>query len=257
MAPHPIWHEIELPELPVAPQSYNLHPNRLTQLQERADELLTELNQQYSDSLSPSSKTTGKSKSRDPQDYSTLSKADKSFIVTILKSGTSSDKLSALTLLASSSPLHCTSHLSQLLSLCSKRSRQEATKAIQSVVDWLKHQGLPSSRKLTWFADQPRLRDVAFLQQPKGKQPKDQKWKAGDQHLVVWAFEAWLKKWFLDVLRALETHANDPLPFVRTQMTGHFYELLSQKPEQEHNLLRLLVHKLVSSAGRPLFRSQN
>lgn len=224
-----------------------MHPNRLIQLQERADGLLAELNSQYAASLSPQSKPQpGAKSSSHASDYSTLSKADKAFILTILKSGTSSDQLSALTLLASSSPIHCTSYLSQLLSLCSKKSRQESTKAVQSVVDWLKHQGLPQHRKLLPLADQPRLKDVAWLQQPKGKAPKHQKWKPGDQYLVLWAFESWLKKWFLDVLRAIEQLSNDTLPFVRTQMTGHFFELLSEKPEQEHNLLRLLVNKLVS-----------
>jgi ribosome biogenesis protein MAK21 len=38
----------------------------------------------------------------------------------------------------------------------------------------------------------------------------------------------------------------DPLPYVRTQTTGFIATLLSSKPEQEQNLLRLLVNKLAS-----------
>lgn len=40
---------------------------------------------------------------------------------------------------------------------------------------------------------------------------------------------------------------NDPLPFIRTQVVGHLYTLLADKPEQEHNLLILLSNKLVCS----------
>lgn len=38
----------------------------------------------------------------------------------------------------------------------------------------------------------------------------------------------------------------DPLAYVRTQALSLTYTLLRDKPEQEHNLLRLLVNKLVS-----------
>lgn len=37
----------------------------------------------------------------------------------------------------------------------------------------------------------------------------------------------------------------DPLAYVRTQALSLTYTLLREKPEQEHNLLRLLVNKLV------------
>jgi hypothetical protein len=37
----------------------------------------------------------------------------------------------------------------------------------------------------------------------------------------------------------------DPLVYVRTQTLSFVFCLLREKPEQEHNLLRLLVNKLV------------
>lgn len=37
----------------------------------------------------------------------------------------------------------------------------------------------------------------------------------------------------------------DPLPYVRMQALSLTFTLLKEKPEQEHNLLRLLVNKLV------------
>jgi ribosome biogenesis protein MAK21 len=40
------------------------------------------------------------------------------------------------------------------------------------------------------------------------------------------------------------TLSQDTLPFIRTQAIGLIYVLLKQKPEQEQNLLRMLVNKL-------------
>lgn len=69
-----------------------------------------------------------------------------------------------------------------------------------------------------------------------------------NEHLVLWYFEDWLKKYFFSVLQILETLAGDPLPYVRTQALSFIANLLRSKPEQEHNLLRLLVNKLVRIA---------
>lgn len=195
IAPQPLWHAVELPALPSAPDSFSLTVTAT--LEKRANDLLAQAGALYTESLSPKSKV-----SFAEEAMATLSRADKSFIVTILQSGTSSDKLSALTLLASSSPLHCTTYLTQLLALCGKKQREESTKAIRSVVDWLKGQGLPSDRKLKWFGDQPKLRDVAWVRE----NPKKAKLAPNvtDQYLLVWAFEHWLKKWYLELLRTLE-----------------------------------------------------
>ncbi len=65
-----------------------------------------------------------------------------------------------------------------------------------------------------------------------------------DQHLLLWYFEDWLKKYFFSVLQILETLSLDPLSYVRTQAMNLIFILLRDKPEQEQNLLRLLVNKL-------------
>jgi len=82
---------------------------------------------------------------------------------------------------------------------------------------------------------------------------------------MVWYYEDWLKKFFFSLLQTLEvrftlatgaliaddryrkTLTLDPLPYVRTQAMGLVSGLLVSKPEQEHNLLRLLVNKLGDS----------
>lgn len=68
-----------------------------------------------------------------------------------------------------------------------------------------------------------------------------------DEQLLAWYFEDWLKKYFFSILQILENLTADPLPYVRTQALSLICNLLRNKPEQEHNLLKLLVNKLVST----------
>ena len=68
-----------------------------------------------------------------------------------------------------------------------------------------------------------------------------------NKQLLEWYFEDWLKKYFFSVLQILETLAADALPYVRSQALSLICNLLRNKPEQEHNLLKLLVNKLASA----------
>lgn len=52
-----------------------------------------------------------------------------------------------------------------------------------------------------------------------------------------------------DAVNPLQTLSHDTLPFVRTQTLTIVFQLLKEKPEQEQNLLRLLVNKLVRTAS--------
>ncbi|TEB35322.1 hypothetical protein FA13DRAFT_1728125 [Coprinellus micaceus] len=152
------------------------------------------------------------------------------FFAKVAGTGTLSDRLSALTLMVQSSPVHNTKALETLKGMAErgrgKGGREEALKAIRCVVDWWCGGGVPD-RKLRYFRDQP-------LGHP----------ERTDEHLVVWFFEDWLKKYFFGILQTLETLSLDTLPYVRTQALTLIATLLRDKPEQEHNLLRLLVNKL-------------
>ncbi|KAJ7853660.1 CBF/Mak21 family-domain-containing protein [Mycena olivaceomarginata] len=161
---------------------------------------------------------------------SNSSASEANFLSKIIQSGTLSDRLSALTLLVQSSPLHNTKALETLKSMAErgkgKGGREESLKALRCVVDWWVGGGAPD-RKLKYMRDQP-------LSHP----------SVTDQHLLLWYFEDWLKKYFFSILQILETLSLDPLPYVRTQTLTLMATLLRDKPEQEQNLLRLLVNKL-------------
>ncbi|KAI9463219.1 CBF/Mak21 family-domain-containing protein [Lactarius psammicola] len=172
------------------------------------------------------------------------SASDQSFLRNILTGGTLSDRLSALTLMVQGAPLYNIRALEALKSLAEKgrggvsvsqdgekgrgkaAGRDERLKAARAIMDWWVGGGAPN-RKLKYFRDQPLLHpDVT------------------DRHLVIWYFEDWLKKFFFSYLQILETFSSDPLPYVRTQSLTLIATLLRSNPEQEQNILRLLVNKL-------------
>ncbi|KAF7724874.1 hypothetical protein EC973_000587 [Apophysomyces ossiformis] len=158
--------------------------------------------------------------------HSSLSSSDRTFMSNILTSGTLNDKISALTLLVQESPLHAIKTLDTLMSMTKKKGRKEAVMAIESLKDLFTGSVLPN-RKLLYFADQPLgSRDVQ------------------DQHLLLWAFEDHLKRTYFEFVQQLEALSHDMLMHVRYSMVRCLHHLLSEKPEQEQNLLKLLVNKL-------------
>ncbi|OAX41808.1 CBF-domain-containing protein [Rhizopogon vinicolor AM-OR11-026] len=163
----------------------------------------------------------------------TSSSSDYAFLQKILQSGTLSDRLSALTLLVQSSPLHNTKALEALKGMAErgkgKGGREESLKALRCIIDWWVGGGAPN-RKLKYFRDQPLSHSGVK-----------------DDHILIWYFEDWLKKYFFSILQILEVLSMDPLAYVRTQALSLTSTLLREKPEQEHNLLRLLVNKLGDS----------
>ncbi len=162
-----------------------------------------------------------------------------------MSSGTLSDKVSALTLVVQESPLHTMKALENLLGLAKKRSRAQAVSALGALKDLL-GQGvvLPSTRKLKAFAHQPWLL-TAFQTGYDSWMPGDTlPGELKDMHLVLWAYEDWLKGAYFNMLKLLETWCNDEIEYARGKAISYVWELLKEKPEQESNLLRLLINKL-------------
>ncbi|PSN59746.1 CBF-domain-containing protein [Corynespora cassiicola Philippines] len=224
--PQPEWHTVELPALPTVDNPTIPPRYILDELHKYGDELLEAEAAEYQASY--------------------LSKdASHRFMSTIMSSGTMEDKVSALTLLVQESPLHTTKALEQLLGLSRKKSRNAAMMALAALKD-LMGQGvlLPPDRKLRAFARQPGL--ICALQ------GKSAQWRYGERlpgqlekvHLIAWAFEDWLKKQYFEMLKILEVWSNDEVEYSRNRAVTFVWELLKEKPEQEENLLRLLINKL-------------
>ena len=222
--PKPDWFEVEPPHVNLEKTPRGSLPTAIvTELYEHAKYLLDEENRKFKSAQQSSSQ---------------------SFYNTVIASGTLSDKISALTLAVQESPIHNVRALESLIGLARKRSRSQAVDVLRSLKD-LFAQGslLPESRKLQAFASQPTL---PFLFD------RTRTWKRGDKlprglkehHLVVWAYESWLKEQYFEVLKILEVWCNDEIEFSKSKAVSFVYELLKERPEQESNLLRLLVNKL-------------
>ncbi|KAJ3119917.1 hypothetical protein HK098_005025 [Nowakowskiella sp. JEL0407] len=206
--PQQKWYSIALDEIP--PSETQIPETKIAEVFEKAKRLLDEETTRYD-----------KAKS-------SKSSSDREFVSTILKSGTVTDKVSAVTLLIQESPLHTFKLLENNLfnNMATKKARREAVLAIDSIKDIMVDHALPD-RKLMYFRDRP-LNSL----------------KVTTQHLILWVFEDLLKKMYFNLLRLMEELSKDTLPFVRNKIMGNTFELLSGKPEQEQNLLALLVNKL-------------
>lgn len=163
-----------------------------------------------------------------------------------MSSGTLSDKVSALTLVIQESPIHTRKSFESLLGMAKKRSRGQAISALGALKDLLgTGVVLPADRRLRSFAAQPGLLGTleisSNLNWTSSQKLPGQITKA---HLISWAYEDWLKETYFEMLQVLEEWCNDEVEYARSRAVTYVYELLKEKPEQESNLLRLLVNKL-------------
>ncbi|CDS00434.1 related to MAK21-protein required for 60S ribosomal subunit biogenesis [Sporisorium scitamineum] len=233
----PSWMSQTMPKLPPA-SSEPLSHDRITQLLDMGADLLRQESRAYDDITSSET-----SLNKAGGSIGTLTASDAQFVRSLLSSegsGTLSDRISALTLLVQSSPVHNVKHMDNLLNMTRKKSREEASRATRALADWLASEGGLGSRKLRYFRDQPQLA-AASAALASGDLATAE---AAKSHLLLWAFEDHLKKFYFQFLQVLEVQSHDTIPFTRKQATTQTFILLRDKPEQEQNLLRLLVNKL-------------
>ena len=171
-----------------------------------------------------------------------LSKSDADWFKTVLKKGTVSDRISALTLAFQASPVHGLDHLKGLLEIAKSKSGHEALLALDAIKDLL-CQGdcpvLPPGRKLRYMHQQPvnSLADCS----PETKR----------QAALLWYFEESLKTAYLEIIKVAEILTQDPILHARERGCRLIYELLRANPfEQEGNILALLANKLGDSERR-------
>ena len=230
ITPQSYWHASSLPPFTAAPEEVATLPHDLTdRIHAYAKSLLENDNKQY-------------------VAHTTSASSAHQFYSTIMSTGTLSDKISALTLSIQESPVHNMKALENLVGLARKRSRGQAVEVLGALKDLFGPGNLlPSDRKLRTFANQPAL-SVVF-------DPTDFHWTSNDplpkqlkeSHLILWAYEHWLKGIYFEVLKVIETWCNDEVVFARGKAVDYVCQLLKEKPEQEANLLRLLVNKLGDS----------
>ncbi|XP_067681734.1 CCAAT/enhancer-binding protein zeta-like [Haliotis asinina] len=162
-------------------------------------------------------------------------RSDTKWMKTVLASGTSSDKIAALTLLVGESPVHNLTSMETLLNMARKKSKREAMAAVEALKDLFLSDLLPSHRKLKSFYQQslPGLERLASGN-------KD----TIDKTLLLWYFENQLKEKYAAFIKAVHTMSHDTLTTPKETALSTIYYLLANKPEGEKELLPMLANKL-------------
>ena len=146
--------------------------------------------------------------------------------------GTTSDKVAAMAVLVQEFPIAHLASLDGLVSMAGKRGGARAVVgvALDALLELWKDVLLPPDRKLKYF-----------IQQPLSKLPSG---KAADKCLILWEFEDRLKAKYATFVEQLAVLSTDNLEFIKEKATKFAFELLLNIPEQEGQLLRILVNKL-------------
>ncbi|KAI8865545.1 hypothetical protein GQ42DRAFT_181856 [Ramicandelaber brevisporus] len=209
--PNPVWHEISVGEIDVnETMGKKLNQEAMSKRKLHAQQLLDAESVAYSTSTD-----------------NDMSKSDRKYLSTLMTSGTLNDKVSALTLLIQESPLHHYKSISQLVNMATKKNRREAQLGINNLKDLYIGSLLPSNRKLKYFEDQPHNAIGV-----------------NGKHLVLWIFEDIIKRQYFEMIGCIENILHDPVGTIKKSMLQVIFDLLVNKPEQEQNLLRLLITKL-------------
>ena len=156
-----------------------------------------------------------------------ISSSDQNFLKDVMRAGTMSDKVAALTLAVQQNVLYSLTTLQKLTTMASKQGQRSALLAIEALRDLYVENVLPSHRRLIEFQNQPLDR--------KG---------VSDMHLIVWYFEAEVKRLFGELVNTLEQTSFNNVEHFKMVAIKATQAILSEKPEGEARLLSILVNKL-------------
>lgn len=142
-----------------------------------------------------------------------LSSGDQSFLSMLFKSGTLHDRISAMTLAVQESPVHAVKSLDSLMGFLKKNGRREAVMTIASLKDLLAS-GLLPDRKLKYvslfgkaasdsgsmlYTNGAVVVPYRYFRDQPSTQPN-----VTEAHLMLWAFEDYLKKLYFEFIQAVE-----------------------------------------------------
>eukprot|EP01103_Thecamoeba_quadrilineata_P021614 TRINITY_DN9996_c0_g1_i1.p1 TRINITY_DN9996_c0_g1~~TRINITY_DN9996_c0_g1_i1.p1 ORF type:complete len:848 (-),score=210.14 TRINITY_DN9996_c0_g1_i1:25-2568(-) len=148
------------------------------------------------------------------------------WIGTVMKSGTSSDRTAAMTIAFQQSYFRF-NILDTLIAMARKKGRRESQMAADSLKDLFIHCLLPPNRGLRYFKDQPLNKD-----------------KISDKELLYWYFEEQIKVRYNHFLKILEVGSHDTLAHYKEFVIKTVTELLKERPqEQQTKLIGVLVNK--------------
>lgn len=163
-------------------------------------------------------------------------KAEFSWMLSVTKTGTFADKLSAHTLLLQDSAIHNLESLRTLTGMVQANAKREYLMSLAQLKEVYLADLLPP-RKLRNFCD-------LVFELPEDEEERNIK-------LMVSYFEDQLKHYYKQFIDAIGKMSHDAIPLTKSKSISAFYELLKSNPEQEQYLLENLVNKL----GDPVAKS--
>nr|DBA26807.1 TPA: hypothetical protein GDO54_011017 [Pyxicephalus adspersus] len=168
--------------------------------------------------------------------------ANTSWMKTVVSTGTLADRMAAMIVLIQDTPIHTLHFVENLINLVRKKgSKRQNLMALDTFKDLLLSDLLPDNRKLYTFAQHEfdKLEVISSGNRD-----------ARDRRLILWFFEEKLKQHVAEFVEVLKTLTHDNLIATKAKALNVVSELLCNKPEEEKNLLTLLVNKL----GDPQYR---
>lgn len=139
------------------------------------------------------------------------------------------DKIAAATLVVQECPLYRLDELYTLFSFVKKKGRRERSPAIDALKDLLINDLLPDDRRLVRFSD----RNFECGANSVSK-----------RHLSYALFEDEIKSLYAEFLQILDECGKDSVSHFKVKSVRAVFDLLVAKPENEKELLSMLVNKL-------------
>lgn len=137
------------------------------------------------------------------------------------------DKMAAMILMVQAAPLYRIKTLHALLNQAAKQGRREALMALETLKDLWMTNLLPDDRKLISFHHRPLSAT-----------------NITEMHKVYWYYEDVLKSLYAEFVASLAKASHDSIMHSKRKAQHIAFELLRDKPEQEQQLLAILVNKL-------------
>ncbi|XP_039254152.2 CCAAT/enhancer-binding protein zeta-like [Styela clava] len=162
---------------------------------------------------------------------------------TVISSGTLSDKVAAYTLMLQNAPVHNYWCLDTFLAMLRKKGKREAVIGLEALRDIFLSELLPESKRLRHFHSQP----VESLKQVFNDESNNFNAKRVEiqRRVIFWAYEDLLKNSYKQLVDSLGNFfLQDSLDNIKIKGMKITLELLTAKPEQERELLTMLVNKL-------------
>ncbi|EYB90319.1 hypothetical protein Y032_0221g2550 [Ancylostoma ceylanicum] len=161
--------------------------------------------------------------------------SEASWLQTVIKTGTASDRMTAMQLQMHSSPVHSLSYMEVMISSLERKNTREAMELLPILEEIFLNHFLPTNRKLVPFSGRPLKRIGELCSNSEDGRKRI---------LVLWRFEHRLKLTYERFLRAVEGLASLVVEDLSKLALRAALNLLAERPEGERFLLSMLVNKM-------------